>query len=89
MSAPVSSTRRLQVDQVLGLDRVGGVVRERAVELREQDLEVEGQLREHAGDDEAAHAVGGVGDDLERPQRREVDEATHVVGEVGEQVAAW
>ena len=40
-----------------------------------------GQAREHRGDDQPAHAVGGVGHDLERPQRAEVDERPHVVGE--------
>ena len=78
----------LQVDQVLGLDRVGGVVRERAVELAVQDLEVERQAVEHGGHDEAAHAVGGVGDDLQRPQGDDVDERADVGGEVGEQVDA-
>ena len=37
----------LEVAQVLGLDRVGRVVRERAVELAVQDLEVERQAVEH------------------------------------------
>ena len=46
-----------------------------------------GQALEDRGHDEAAHAVGGVGDDLERAQRVEVDEGAHVVGEVAEQVA--
>ena len=38
-SAPPSSDRALQVLEVLDLDRVGRVVRERAVELAEQDRE--------------------------------------------------
>ena len=40
-SAPVSSTRAWRSSLVLGLDRVGRMVRERAVELAEQDLHVE------------------------------------------------
>ena len=58
----------LEVLQVLGLDRVGRVVGERAVELAEQDLEVERQALEHLGHDQPAHAVGRVGHDLQRPQ---------------------
>ena len=60
----------LEVAQVLGLDRIGRVVREGAVELAVQDLEVDRQALEHGRHDEAAHAVGRVGHDLERAQRR-------------------
>ena len=45
-----------------------------------------GRLVEHPGNDQAAHAVGGVGHDLERLQRAHVDERAHVVGELVEQV---
>ena len=80
-SAPISSTRACRSPLVLGLDRVGGVVRERAVELAVEDLEVERQPSNTAGHDEAAHAVGGVGHDLQRLQHRQVDERADVVGE--------
>ena len=63
------------------------MVRERAVELAEEDVEVERQAVEHRGHDEAAHAVGGVGHDLQRAQRADVDERADVVGELVEQVA--
>ncbi len=75
-----------QVPLVLGLDRIGRVVREGAVELRVQDLEVERQGVEHRRDHQAAHAVGGVDHHLERPERRRVDERADVVGEGAEQV---
>ena len=78
--------RALEVLQVLGLDRVGGMVRERAVELAVQHRERERQPLEDLRDDEPAHAVGGVGDDGERPQHRGVDERPHVVAERLEQV---
>ena len=81
MSAPTSTHPGLQVALVLGLDRVGRVVRERAVELAVHDLELERQALEHRRDDQAAHAVGGVGHDLAAAQRVDVDERAHVVGE--------
>ena len=56
--------RALQVLEVLDLDRVGRVVRERAVELAEEHGERERQALEHLRHDEATHAVRGVGDDL-------------------------
>ena len=77
-----------EVTLVLGLDRIGGMVRERAVELAVHDLEVEREAVEHGGNDETAHAVGGVGHDLQRPERPDIDERTHVVGERAEHVAA-
>ena len=80
--------RLLQRDQVLGLDRVGRVVGERAVELGEEDLDREGQALEDDRHDQPAHAVGGVGDHLEGPQRGHVDEGDHVVGPLVEQVRA-
>ena len=48
--------------------------------------ERERQTLEHRGHDEPAHAVGGVGDDLQRLQRRRVDERAHVLAERLEQV---
>ena len=78
--------RRLEVHQVLGLDRVGRVVGEGAVELGEEDVDVEGEASEHHGHHQAAHAVGRVGHDLERAQRPDVDEGDDVVGPLLEQV---
>ena len=55
----------LEVELVGGLDGIGRVVRERAVELAVHHLELDlGQALEDLGHDEAAHAVGGVGHDL-------------------------
>ena len=53
-----------QRDEVLGLDRVGGMVRERAVELAEEDLELEREPREDLRHHESTHPVRGVGHDL-------------------------
>jgi hypothetical protein len=75
-----------EVDLVRGVDGVGRVVREGAVELRVEQLEVEAEAVEDGGHDEAPHAVGGVGDDLHRPQDREVHEGPHVGDVVGEEV---
>ena len=54
------------------------MVRERAVEVGEEDLELEGQAVEHAGHDEPAHAVRGIGHHLERTEHGPVDEGAHV-----------
>ena len=79
----------LEVDLVRRVDRVGGVVREGAVELAVHDLEVERQPVEHGGHDEPAHAVGGVGDDLQRRAAREVSTNERTcVGVVAEQVGS-
>ena len=77
----------LQVLEVLELDRVGGMVRERPVELGIEDRQVDRQVGEHGGDDGAAHAVGGVGDDTQRAQCVDVDEGVDVLDVLGEQVA--
>ena len=88
--AEVEATRhdpRPHVALVGGLQRVGGVVRERAVELRVHHLELDRlQPFEHRRDDEPAHPVGGVGDDTQRPQRRLIDERHDMVDERGEQI---
>jgi hypothetical protein len=55
----------LEVALVLGLDRVGRMVREGAVELAVHDLDVEGQALEDLGGHVTAHAVGRVGHDLQ------------------------
>ncbi len=86
-SAPVSQDPALQGDEVLGLDRIGRVVGERPVQLAEEDLEGEGQSVEDGGDDQAAHPVGGVGDDLEGPQGAQVDERSDLGRVVAEDVA--
>ena len=83
----------LQVDEVLGLERVGLVVGEGAVELEVEGHDLERQRgqagagAEHGGDRVAAHAVAGVDDDLERPDAGEVDQRAQEGGVVGEQVA--
>ena len=77
----------LQVLEVLELDRVGGMVRERPVELGIEDRQVERQVGERGGDDGAAHAVGRVGHDTQRAQRVDVDERVDVLDVLGEQVA--
>ena len=46
-SAPDLEDAGLEVAQVLRLDRVGGMVRERAVELAVQQVQLEGQAVEH------------------------------------------
>ena len=72
--------------EVLGLDRVGGMVRERAVELAEEHLEVEREPGEDPGHHEPTHAVRGVGHDLQGPERGDVDERADVGGELGEEI---
>ena len=70
----------LQVDEVLGVERVGLVVGEAAVELEVErdDGERKGRQAgaglEHGRDRVAAHAVAGVDDDLEVPDAGEVDQ---------------
>ena len=78
--------RRLQVDQVLGLDGVGRMVGEGAVELAEEDRDLEGQRSNTSGHHQPAHAVGGVGHHPERAQRADVDERADVVRVLLEQV---
>ena len=64
MSAPCSRTAALEVALVLRVDRVGRVVRERAVELGEQVVQRRpGRRARTAGDHEPAHAVRRVGHD--------------------------
>ncbi len=67
-----------QIPLVLGLDRIGRVIGERSVELGIEMIEPEREAGEHGRDDEAAHPVGRVGHDLERPERRYVDEGADV-----------
>ncbi len=65
-----------QVALVGGLQRVGRVVRERAVEFGVHDLELDaGETFEHGRHDEATHAVGGVGDHPHRADVGRIDEA--------------
>ncbi len=83
----------LEVAQVLGLEGVRLVVREGAVELEVQRLDLDGQRRqagvraEHRRDGEPAHPVARVDDDAQRPDAREVDEPPEEAGVVGEDVA--
>ena len=85
--------RGLEVDEVGGVERVGLVVGERAVELEVERHDLEGQLgetrgrAEDRGDGVPAHAVAGVDDDLERARARQVDETAQEAGVVGEHVA--
>jgi hypothetical protein len=61
---PAGHDAGLEVALVGRLQRVGGVVGERAVEVAVHQFQ--GDLRdppEHRWDDESTHAVGGVGDD--------------------------
>ena len=67
-----------EIDQVLGLDRVRGVVGKGPVELLIEVLDLEGQWAEHEGGDEPAHPVGRVRDDVQRPQSGGVDEPPDV-----------
>jgi hypothetical protein len=64
---------------VLGHDRVGRVVRERAVELHVQRDELEGKALEHRRDGERPHPVGGVGHHGQRVERGRVDHAEQMV----------
>ena len=77
---------RLQIAQVLGLEGIGRMVREGAVELAVQHLELHGEAVEHGGDHQAAHAVRRVSHHLERAERGLVDEGPHVGGERAEQI---
>ena len=67
MSAPTSRTLACRSTQVRRVDRVGLVVGEAAVELEVHRRDVERQVGEHLRHGEAAHAVAGVDDDLQRP----------------------
>ena len=69
-----------QSDQVLRLDGVGGMVREGAVELTEEDLELERQAVEDGRNDQSPHAVSGVGDHLQGRQGVAVNKGTNLLG---------
>ena len=89
----VLDDRLLQVAQVLGLEGVRLVVRERAVELEVQRDHIErervqaGAGAEDGGRGEAAHAVARVDDHLQGPVLAEVDERAEEAGVVREGVA--
>ena len=92
----VLDDRPLQVAQVLRLQRVGLVVRERAVELEVQRYDVQRQRRaarrravaEPDGrDGVAAHAVAGVHDHLQRARPGQVDQPAQERRVVAQQVA--
>ena len=69
----------LEVHEVLGLNGVGRVVREGAVQFGVHDLEVKGQTGEDLGGHEATHAVSRVGHDLERTQLGGVNKGVDVL----------
>ena len=83
---PLGQDGLLQGHQVLRLDRIGRMVGEVAVELREEDVDGEREPLEDDRHDQATHAIGCVGHHLERPQRRHVDEGDDVIGPLVEQV---
>ena len=87
-SAPCSSTAAFRSCWFVGIDRIGRVVRERAVEVGEQMVQGHRQPLHDGGHDEPAHAVGRVGDDGERTHGADVDERQHVLDVRLEQVAA-
>ncbi|KAG1649262.1 hypothetical protein GQR58_029159 [Nymphon striatum] len=76
------------VHQVLGLNWIGWVIWECAVEFRIQMIDLERQVCESGWRHEPTHAVGGVDDNLERAQRGDVDEAVQVLYEVVKNVGA-
>ena len=78
--------RRLQIDQVLGLDRVGRVVREGAVELGEEDLDVNGSRSKTIGTTSPPMPLAVSATTLSGRSDAEVDEGPHVVGPLAEQV---
>ncbi len=78
---------RSEVALVRRLERIGGMVRKRAVEFGVHHLEVDaGQPLHHRGNDESTHPVRRVGDDLHRADVVGVDEADDVIDELGEQI---
>ncbi len=78
---------RPQVDEVGGVDRVGLVVRERAVELEVHRHDLEPGEVEDGGDGVPGHAVAGVDDDGERAVAVERDQSVQVGGVVAQRVA--
>ena len=69
---------RLEIEQVLRLERVGGMVGERTIQLRVQVVQLEGKRFEHGRDDEASHPVGAVHHDSQGPHRRRLHERDHM-----------
>ena len=91
---PAPRRRRARAPRALrsrwfsGSSGSAGMVRERPVELREQvDAASTGRRAITGGDDEAAHPVGGVGHDGERPHGADVHERQHVLDVGAQQVA--
>ena len=64
------------------------MVGEGPVQLTMEVVHLYGQPIEHRGGDEAAHAVGGVGRQPQRPQRRRAHEGQHVLDVAVQDVAA-
>ena len=78
---------RLEVDDVLGIQRVGLVVGERAVQLEVHRVQFERQALEDGRYGVAAHAVARVHHDLQRADAAQVHQAAQVGGVVAEDVA--
>lgn len=77
----------LEVDDVLGIQRVGLVVGERAVQLEVHRVQFERQAFEDGRYGVPAHAVARVHHDLQRADAAQVHQAAQVGGVVGEDVA--
>ena len=87
MSARLLEHGRLKVAQVVGLDGVGLVIGEGAVELEVERDERERQTGEDRRRGESGHAVTGIDDHGQGPDTAQVDERVQVRDVVGEHVA--
>ena len=77
----------LQVAHVVGLDRVGLMVGEGAVELEEQRRDRQREAGEHRRHCVSAHAVAGIDDDVQVPDGVQRDEGAQEGGVVGEHIS--
>ena len=85
--APSSSTAFCRSRRLVGLDRVGLVVGEVAVELEVERGHLQRESLEHRRDGVPAHAVARVHDHPERPDAGHVDQPAQMGGVPVEQVA--